>query len=103
MNLTKPPIYMPVSYEPKIKRNTIFCLKKTKSICSTTTFYFCDIIILSMDGQYCIFADIRYADIFQLILADTDIFPFVWKQHNKSLLCRNYKQNIFMLINNEGF
>ncbi len=87
MNLTKPPIYMPVSYEPKIKINTTVCLKKTKSICSTTTFdflIFCDIIILSRDGQYWIFADIRYADIFQLILADTDIFPFVWKQHQVS-------------------
>ncbi len=30
------------------------------------------------------FADIRYADIFQLILADTNIFPFVWKQHHVS-------------------
>ncbi len=29
-------------------------------------------------------ADVRYADIFQLILADTDIFPFVWKQHQVS-------------------
>ncbi len=26
------------------------------------------------------FADIQYVDIFQLILDDTDIFPFVWKQ-----------------------
>ncbi len=30
------------------------------------------------------FADIGYADIFQLILADTDIFPFVWKQQQYS-------------------
>ncbi len=46
-------------------------------------YYF--IIILYRVARYLIFADIRYADIFQLILpiadADTDIFPFVWKQH----------------------
>ncbi len=38
------------------------------------------------DARYWIFADIRYANIFQLILADTDadIFPFVWKQHQVS-------------------
>ncbi len=36
------------------------------------------------DARYWIFADIRYADIFQLILADTDIFPFVWKHHQVS-------------------
>ncbi len=40
----------------------------------------------SRDARYWIFADIRYDDIFQLILADTDtdIFPFVWKQHQVS-------------------
>ncbi len=32
------------------------------------------------DSRYWIFADIWYANIFQLILADTDIFPFIWKQ-----------------------
>ncbi len=36
------------------------------------------------DAWYWIFADIRYADIFQLILANIDIFPFVWKQHQVS-------------------
>ncbi len=40
------------------------------------------------DAQYWIFANIWYADIFQLILvdsrSDTDIFPFVWKQHQVS-------------------
>ncbi len=45
-------------------------------------------IILIRDARYWIFADIRYADIFQLILADTDadtdIFPFVWRQHQVS-------------------
>ncbi len=44
--------------------------------------------ILNRDARYWIFADIRYADIFQLILADTDtdtdIFPFVWNQHQVS-------------------
>ncbi len=40
--------------------------------------------VKTRDARYWIFADIRYADIFQLILADTDIFPFVWKQHQVS-------------------
>ncbi len=42
------------------------------------------LINLIRDARYWNFADIRYADIFQLILADTDIFPFVWKQHQVS-------------------
>ncbi len=41
-------------------------------------------MILSRDARYWIFTDIRYADIFRLILADIDIFPFVWKQHQVS-------------------
>ncbi len=39
---------------------------------------------LKITARYWIFADIRYADIFQLILVNTDIFPFVWKQHQVS-------------------
>ncbi len=42
------------------------------------------IVHSTRDAQFWICADIRYADIFQLILADTDIFPFVWKQHQDS-------------------
>ncbi len=39
---------------------------------------------LKITARYWIFADIRYADIFQLILVNTDIFPFVWKQQQVS-------------------
>ncbi len=33
----------------------------------------------SKDSRHWIFTKIRYADIFQLILADVDLFPFVCK------------------------
>ncbi len=39
------------------------------------------------DAQYWILADIWYADILQLFAdtdINTDIFPFVWKQHQFS-------------------
>lgn len=29
------------------------------------------------------------------LIADDDIFPFVWKKNTKPLLCRDYKQFIF--------
>ncbi len=47
------------------------------------------------DARYWIFADIRYDDIFQLILADTNMIYFpLFGNNNKSLMCRNSKQHI---------
>ncbi len=52
------------------------------------------------DARYWIFADIRYADIFKLILADadTDIFPFVWKQHQVSPVQKLWAKSFLILV-----
>ncbi len=51
------------------------------------------------DARYWIFADIRYADIFQIILADTntDIFPFCLET-TPSLSCAEIISNIFLIL-----
>ncbi len=57
-------------------------------------------MIVIRDVRYLIFANVRYADIFQLILADSRCQYFLlFGNHTKSLLCRNYKLIIFNSIN----
>ncbi len=55
-----------------------------------------NVIISCRDAQYWIFADIRYADIFQIILGDTDtdIFPFCLET-TPSLSCAGIISKIF--------
>ncbi len=55
-------------------------------------------IIIGRDARYWIFADIRYADIFLIILAntDTDIFPFCLET-TPSLSCAEIISKIFLI------
>ncbi len=53
-------------------------------------------IIIGRDARYWIFADIWYADIFQIILADTDIFPFCLET-TPSLSCAEIISKIFLI------
>ncbi len=59
-----------------------------------TKYFFAPLYI--RNARYWIFANIRYADIFLLILGRYRCISFLFGNNNKSLLCRNYKQNIFL-------
>ncbi len=48
----------------------VFVLQKLLSLLALLTSLAIFVVVLGRDARYCIFADIRYVDIFQLILAD---------------------------------